>query len=164
MKKIAIATLLGGAIVTAGMALAPMASAATPDEYKGKTPGELVQMSVDRSVQTGVGTAQALPVLTKAFVNREDGTVKYIVGQINDAPQWAADPAIEAAAQVLPKPLGGTNGDPFTANGDGNLMQFRNTTMLKVRDANKTRALKNVDKAATVRDNIQNRLNKGDKS
>src|SRR4051794_10412241 len=103
MKKIITAGLLGGAI-TASFLGAGAANAATSHEYDNQTPSHLVQESANRSVQVVVGTVQAQKPLRQAFVAGDDATVAVIVGNIVDGPQWAADPAIEAAAQVLPKP------------------------------------------------------------
>jgi hypothetical protein len=161
MKKIITASLLGGAI-TASFLGAGAANAAH-DEYVGKTPGTLVQESAQREVQLVVGTAQAQKPLRQAFVAGDDQTVSVILGNIVDGPQWAADPAIEAAAQVLPKPLGGTNGDAYTSeaggthgkDADGKLMQFRNTTMLKARDTTRKNVQAGAAKAGDVRDKVK---------
>jgi hypothetical protein len=152
---VAAALTAGVAAIGAGaVTLAPSAVAAVPFEYADKTPPQLVQLSAERTVQGTVGTLQALKPLHEAFKNGDDATVAYIVGNINDAPQWTIDPAIEAAAQVLPKPVGGTNGDPYTNDGDGKLMEFRNTTMLQVRDTSRKNVLDGAAKAGDIRDKI----------
>ena len=153
MKKIITAGLLGGAI-TASLLGAGAANAA-PNEYVGVEPGRLVQISVERTASLPFGQAQALTDAHNAFRAGDDAEVTRIVTNIVDGPQWAIDPAIEAAAQVLPKPLGGTNGDSYTADGDGTLMQYRNTQMLKARDTARANAQAHVAKAGEVRDAIK---------
>jgi hypothetical protein len=89
--------------------------------------------------------------------------VERIIGDVVDGPQWAIDPAIEALAQTLPKPVGGTNGDSYTSeagaphgpDADGSLMQFRNTQMLQARDTTRANAQAHVAKAGEVRDAIK---------
>ena len=51
--------------------------------------------------------------------------------------------------------MGGTNGDSYTADGDGTLMQYRNTQMLKARDAARANAQAHVANAGEVRDAIK---------
>ncbi|WNG92588.1 hypothetical protein [Mycobacterium sp. ITM-2016-00318] len=153
MKKIITAGLLGGAI-TASL-LGPGAANAAENEYVGVEPGRLVQISVERTASLPLGQAQALTEAHRAFRAGNDAEVTRIVTNIVDGPQWAIDPAIEAAAQVLPKPVGGTNGDSYTADGDGSLMQFRNTQMLQARDTARANAQAHVAQAGEVRDAIK---------
>lgn len=153
MKKIITAGLLGGAVTAA--LLGAGAANATPGEYDGVEPGRLVQISIKRTVSLPLGQAQNVHETGQAFRNGDDVTVQRNVIDLVDGPQWALDPAIEAAAQVLPKPAGGTNGDSYTVNGDGQLMQFRNTHMLAARDAARANATASVGKAGEVRDAIK---------
>jgi hypothetical protein len=164
MKKIITATLLGGAI-TASLLGAGVANA-SPDEYVGKTPEQLVQISIERSIALPGLQGQALARAHQAFVAGEDETVKKIIGDVVDGPQWAIDPAIEALAQKLPKPVGGTNGDSYTPeaggthgpDADGSLMQYRNNQMLKARDTARANVQAHVAKAGEVRDAIKGAL------
>lgn len=161
MKKIIVAGLLGGAITASFLGAG--AANATHDEYVGKTPEQLVQISIERSIALPGLQGQALARAHQAFVAGDYKTVNTIIGDVVDGPQWAIDPAIEALAQKLPKPLGGTNGDSYTPeaggthgpDADGSLMEFRNTQMLLARDTARANVQAHVAKAGEVRDAIK---------
>ena len=161
MKKIIVAGLLGGAITASFLGAG--AANASHDEYVGVKPGPLVTISAQRVVSLPGGQIQALSAANKAFLAGDDKTANAILGDVVDGPQWAIDPAIEAAAQVLPKPIGGTNGDSYTpeAGGthgpeaDGTLMQLRNNQLLKARDTNRKNVQAGAANAAKVRDAVK---------
>jgi hypothetical protein len=167
MKKIITAGLLGGAI-TASL-LGAGAANAVPNEYVGKTPDQLVQIALQRAASLPAGDVQALQAAHKAFVAGDDKKAQSILIDINDSGVWAADPAIEALAQVLPKPIGGTNGDSYTPtpggtdgkggpDADGSLMQFRNNQVLAARDNGRKHVVAGEANAAKVRDAIKGAL------
>ena len=175
MHKIITASILSGGITAAALFGAGSASAA-PNEYANKTPQQLVQLALTRSASLPVGQLKALRAASKEFAKGTeagDDAAKSILVDVVDGPQWAADPAIEALSRVLPKKLGGgTNGDSYTSTpggtpvggtvtqpgrdeADGALQEFRNGTLLKVRDANRAQAKKNYDNAAKLRDKVK---------
>ena len=64
---------------------------------------------------------------------------------------------------MLPKPIGGTNGDSYTPeaggthgpDADGTLMQFRNNQMLTARDTTRKNVQAGEANAAKVRDAVK---------
>lgn len=164
MKKIVSTALLGGAIVAS--LLGAGSAHAGPDEYVGVDPHKLIQISVERHLQLPVGAALALQEAGKQYQAGNYKAASAIVGQVVDGPQWAADPAIEALAQKLPKPVGGTNGDAYTSekggthgkDDDGVVMQFRNEHLLKARDRAREHAQDHVEKAGEAREAIKSAL------
>jgi hypothetical protein len=157
---------LGGAITASFLGAG--AANASPNEYVGKTPDQLVQETLQRAASLPAGQVQAAH---QAFVAGDDAKAQSILIDLNDSPLWAADPTIEAAAQVLPKPIGGTNGDSYTStpggtNGlggpdaDGSLMQFRNTQVLAARDNGRKNVVAGEANAAKVRDAVKKTLGK----
>ena len=176
MKKFITATLLGGAITASFLGAG--AANAEPNEYVNKTPDQLVQIALQRAASLPVGNAQALQAAHQAFLKGDDKTAQAILVDINDSGVWAADPAIEALARVLPKPVGGTNGDSYTPNpggtpvgtvlsngkkvtvpgrneADGSLMQYRNNQVLAARDNGRKHVVAGEQRAAKVRDAIK---------
>jgi hypothetical protein len=165
MKKIIVAGLLGGAI-TASFLGAGAANAA-PDtryDYDGKTPAQLVQLALTRSASLPAGQVLGLRAANQAFIAGNDAKATSILVDIVDGPQWAADPAIEALAQVLPKPIGGTNGDTKTATvggarheADGTLLQARNAAVSPggIRNNADDRVKAGEANAAKVRDAVK---------
>ncbi len=188
MKKTIAATLVGGATAASHMG-AGTAQASTPAPFiqpNGKpfTQQELVVELGTRLGITVLGLGQAalgLPQLADAFWNGVPGVpvpgypgatlpphvagdfgIKMAVGEIVDAPQWIADPLIEAVAITLPPKLGGGSDHipndevPGTPeNTDGAVANFRDTNLLALRDGVRNEVLKTVDAAAHVRDTIQ---------
>jgi hypothetical protein len=166
MKKVIVGSVLAAG-VAAAMFGAGSANADTRYDYDGKTPDQLVQLSLIRAASLPAGQVKGLQLAHQAFVAGHDAEAKAILVNIVDGPQWAADPALEALAQVLPKPIGGTNGDTKTSEvggarheADGTLLQKRNAAVSPggIRDKVRAHVTAGEDNAAKVRDAIKGAL------
>ena len=141
MKKIIVAGLLGGAITASFLGAG--AANATHDEYVGKTPEQLVQISIERSIALPGLQGPALHGHTRrssqATISRSEGhhqqcrrrsAVGHRSGHRGARPEAAeAEWAAPTVTPTRPRPVGRTAPDA-----DGSLMEFRNTQMLLARD------------------------------
>ena len=80
------------------------------------------------------GTALAplgLIPITQAIASGDKEDLYVAIRQYIDAPLWVADPTIDAFAEVLAPPLGGTDGihEVETPGVDGQLIQFRDKVL-----------------------------------
>lgn len=141
MKRVQCGLTAGVALVGAGViAVAPVAPpAATARSVTWpvamtasytEAPPELLALSAQRIVE-GLAAAPLNPLIMAVAIAGNDRELLYAaLRQSIDGPLWAADPALEALADILPAQLGGGSGnESTTADGDGTLLQFRNDVL-----------------------------------
>ncbi len=126
-------TALEAAPVTAEVELT-----ATPLEQAAILVGGLAESGLRAG--SGAALTPLSPVLAGAALAYGDNQRAYaVIRQSIDAPLWAADPAINALAAVLPAPAGGGDADNVGNElGDGALIQFRDNVLWAATNAIRT--------------------------
>jgi hypothetical protein len=110
--------------------------------YSARAGAALVEGLGESGIRTA--TAAALtplsPVLAGTALAFGDNNRAYsVIRQSIDAPLWAADPAIQALADVLPEGIGGGDGDnKGNQPEDGALIQFRDNVLWAATNAVRT--------------------------
>jgi hypothetical protein len=101
-----------------------------PNDNYAATVGAGLLASGERFVTNAVGGPLGLVAIAQAVSNGSEEQLYIAIRQYIDAPLYAADPTIDALAEALPRPLGGTDGAHDTDDGtDGQLINFRDDVL-----------------------------------
>lgn len=115
-----------------------------PDPSQAGPPANLFQGAITLGFGVGGTAVRALQAVAvsplavarlavgaaAALTTGDNKSLYLAVRDIVDAPLWAADPAIDALAKVLPGPVGGTDGKHEVSSlQDGRIIQFRDKVL-----------------------------------